>query len=181
MLSSLTNIFIDKKGEADIFSIIKSKFNEDVYEIIDNVNDFTYTEREKAKKLMLFAFYSLFAVLGCVIFFAIFNLLLSNIFMRKTEFLMLYAIGMLKWQRTVSLIIKILTFIVPGLLIGSGIGIVLIIMQDNSNEVLSMLQIIPWIHLGICNLIVLTASIISTVIGIIYINKNCSIENMRHE
>jgi putative ABC transport system permease protein len=177
----ITNVYITKKEEADISNVIESQIKETDYDFINNVNDFDYTERETAKKLMLFAFYSLFTVLGFVIFFAIFNLVLSNIFMRKTEFLMLYAIGMLKWQRTVSLIIEILAITIPGVLVGSGIGILLIIMQDNSDEVLTTFQIIPWIHLGIGNFIVLSASIISAVIGIIYINKNCSVENMRHE
>ena len=106
---------------------------------------------------------------------AIFYILLSNITLRTREFSLLHIVGTQRWQRNLSIILEMLSFTIPGLIVGDCVGILFILGGDRSGEFLKLSQIIPYVHILISNAMVLAATASSTIIGIAYISKNITV------
>lgn len=174
----IKGVYIDEERSAKIGRNLKSLAEKDGYNFVNNIDSFERSERRNQETMMTYAFYSIFIVLGMVIFLSIFNLILSNILMKQKEFTMLYAIGILKWQRALSIIIEIMAFTLPGIIFGTGAGVLMIIKSDLRSEILTISQIIPWIHILSASIIVVLAALLTMIVGISYINKNCNIQNI---
>lgn len=177
----IKGVYIDEESFAKVGSKLEQFAEKNSYDFVNNIDSFERNEKRDQETMMTYAFYSIFMVLGMVIFLSIFNLILSNIFMRRKEFTMLYAIGILKWQRALSIIIEIITFTLPGIIFGIGAGIFMIISGDLRSEILTLPQIIPWIHILSASMIVVLAAFLTMIIGISYINKNCNIQDIYGE
>ena len=171
----IKQIYIDGKVSANTISELEKVCQENGLILTDNTNNFRQQKQEEKQNLLIYSFYSIFAVLALVMFLAIFYILLSNIMLRTREFSLLHIIGTQRWQRNVSIILEMLSFTIPGILLGDCAGIVFILGGDLSGEILSLYQIIPYTHILISNIIVLAATFFSALIGITYVDKNISV------
>lgn len=171
----IREIYIDGKLSANTLSELEKLCQEHGLTLTDNINNFKQQEQEEKQNLLIYAFYSIFAVLGLVLFLVIFYILLSNIMLRTREFSLLHIIGTQKWQRNLSIILEMLSFTIPGIFLGDCAGVLFILGGDLSGEILKLYQIIPYTHILISNAIVLAATVFSALLGAVYISKNISV------
>ena len=177
----VAGIYISRNGNANLEQPLSVLASNNGYKFINHVDSFEGRERANEMQAIIMALYSIFAVLALVIFLAIFNMLLSSIFMRKGEFALMSAMGMSNTQRTISILAETLVFVVPGVLLGCAVGIVFIIAGDLRSEILTASQMIPWTHIFVSASVILLATAVATGIGLGYANKNSSVEKIRQE
>lgn len=180
----IMEIYVDVNEEVNsgVFSELKKLCINYGYTINNNKDSFEFREKEKELTQYQFALYSIFGVLGLVIFLAIFNMFVSGILMRKTEFAILYAIGMSKGQIAISVISESVLFGLTGSILGGFSGIALIYAGgDFRSEILTKIELIPWIHLLISIILVLTACLLSSIASLIPIWKSCSVYDIKQE
>ena len=177
----ISSVYISRNENANIEQSLSILASNNGYKLINHIDSFEFKEQANEKQSIICALYSIFAVLGLVIFLAIFNMLLSSIFMRKNEFSLMSAIGMSNMQRTVSILIEMLTFVFPGIFLGCMVGIGFITIGDLRSEILSVSQMIPWTHIYVSASVVLLAAAFATGIGLVFANKNSSVEQIRQE
>ena len=171
----IKEIYIDGKMSGATVAELEIICRQNGLILTDNTRDFKQQEQQEKQNLLLYAFYSVFAVLGAVLFLAIFYILLSNITLRAREFSLLHIVGTQRWQRNLSIILEMISFTIPGMLLGDCTGILFILGGDISGEFLNLSQIIPYGHILISNAIVLAATILSALIGTVYVGKNISV------
>lgn len=171
----IKQIYIDEEVSANTISKLEKICQKNGLILTDSTNNFRQQEHEEKQNLLIYAFYSVFSVLSLVMFLSIFCILLSNIMLRTREFSFLYIIGTQTWQRNLSIILEMLSFTIPGILLGDCVGIVLILGGDLSGEILSVNQLIPYVHILSSNAIVLAATLLSALVGTVYVNKNISV------
>ena len=171
----IKEVYIDGKMSGNAQAKLEMICRQNGLVLTDNTLDFKQQEQQEKQNLLIYAFYSVFAVLGAVLFLAIFYILLSNITLRTREFSLLHIVGTQRWQRNLSIILEMLSFTIPGLIVGDCVGILFILGGDRSGEFLKLSQIIPYVHILISNAMVLAATASSAIIGIAYISKNISV------
>lgn len=172
----IAEVYIDCFDDADISPALESLCRENQLGFTDNLNDFRSQEIENKRNTITLSFYTVFAILGMVLFLSVFNILLSNIVMRTREFSLLYIVGARKWQINLSILVEMLSFTVPGVLLGVGTGVLLILTGDLSGEILNIAQLIPVTHILISSSIIVAAAVLATTLGIIQINSKVSIQ-----
>lgn len=172
----VAELYIDSFDETEISPVLESLCRENQLGFTDNLNDFRSQERENKRNTITISFYTVFAILGMVLFLSVFNILLSNIVMRTREFSLLYIVGARKWQINLSILVEMLSFTVPGVLLGVGTGVLLILTGDLSGEILNIAQLIPVTHILISSSIIVAAAVLATTLGIIQINSKVSIQ-----
>lgn len=144
-------------------------------DFIDNTSDYIRQEQDQIIKWLEFSIYAIFAVLSAVIFLTIFNILLSDIALRTSEYSLLYIMGVYSWQRNLAILLEMLFFTIPGILGGVVGGILFIALGDMSDEILSLKQLIPTTHIVASSGIILMAAVFSALLGIAYTNKSVSV------
>ncbi|MBO5021655.1 MAG: FtsX-like permease family protein [Clostridia bacterium] len=171
----IAEIYLDGSNDTHTLSTMEKLCKDNKLGFTDYTNDFRLQEKEQKQKMLMISFYAIFTALGLVVFLSIFNVLLSNIMLRTNEFSLLSIIGVRNWQRNLSIIMEILSFALPSIILGVGAGIALILSGDMSSEILNTYQLVPINHILISTSVIGMAMFLSTVIGIIYINKNISV------
>lgn len=171
----IREIYIDGNVSDNTISVLEEICHEHGLTFTNNINNFKQQEQKEKQNLLIYAFYSIFIVLGLVLFLAIFYILLSNIILRTREFSLLHIIGTKKWQRNLSIILEMISFTIPGILLGDCTGILFILAGDLSGEILKLYQIIPYKHILISNGITIAATAFSALLGTVYVSKNISV------
>lgn len=171
----VAELYIDSFDETEISPVLETLCRENQLGFTDNLNDFRSQERENKRNTITLSFYTVFAILGMVLFLSVFNILLSNIVMRTREFSLLYIVGARKWQINLSILFEMLSFTVPGVLLGVGTGVLLILTGDLSGEILNIAQLIPVTHILISGSIIIAAAVLATILGIMQITSNLGI------
>ncbi len=171
----ISEIYIDGSDDDKTAIALETLCNENLLGFTDNTIDFRQQERAEKKELLVFSFYSIFAVLGAVMFLSVFNILLSNIMLRTREFSLLHIIGTRKWQRNLSILVEMLSFTIPGVFLGILGGVFLILLGDLSGEILNVVQLIPFAHITVSSAIIVAATIVAALLGIAHINRNITV------
>lgn len=175
----IVEIYIDGENSSETINALQTLSNRQGLRFDDNANNFLLAEKRRELELISLSFYSIFLVLGVVVFLSIFNILLSNILLRKNEFTLMHIVGVRRWQRSVVIITEVASFLLPGIILGCVIGMGLIISGDQTTEILSVSQLIPVTHILIGCFIILASSALATVLGIVNIN-NSSFAGEKH-
>ena len=171
----IAEIYLDGSNDSYTLSTLEKLCKDNKLGFTDYTNDFRLQEKEQKQKILMISFYAIFSALGLVVFLSIFNILLSNIMLRTNEFSLLSIIGVRNWQRNLSIIMEILSFALPSVVLGVCAGIALILSGDMSSEILNTYQLIPIKHILISCSVICAAMLLSTAIGIIYVNKNITV------
>lgn len=177
----IAGVYISRSRNANLEKPLSVLASDKGLKLFNYVDSFESIERANETQVIVMAMYSIFAVLGLVVFLAVFNMLLSSIFMRKGEFALMSAIGMSSTQRTISIIIETFMFVMPGIFLGCAAGIGLIITGDLRSEILTVSQLIPWTHIYVSASVILLATALATCIGLAYANKSSSVEQIRQD
>ena len=171
----ISEIYIDGTDDVSPAVALDNLCTENVLGFTDNTNNFNQREREAKLATLVLSFYTIFAVLGTVIFLSVFNIILSNLMLRTREFSLLYILGIRSWQRNLSILIEMLSFTIPGVALGIVGGVTFILIGDLSSEILNVFQLIPFAHIAVSSAIIFAATVIATLLGIKHINANLSV------
>lgn len=180
VFKGIAEVYLNGKKDNHTVSTLEKLCKENQLNFTDYTNDFRIQEKEQKQKILMFSFYSIFSVLGLVVFLSIFNVLLTNIILRTDEFSLLSILGFRHWQRNLTVFMEIFSFAFPSIIIGLCSGIALILSGDMSSEILNFYQLIPLKHILSSCILIILAVIFSTMVGIIYTNKNISV-NIEHK
>ncbi|HEX2937373.1 MAG TPA: ABC transporter permease [Ruminiclostridium sp.] len=181
----IMQIYLQKKSpSSDLTAEISRLSGKYGYTVTDNKNNFADKEYEQEQKNYKLCVYSLFCLVGLMIFLTVTSLLVSDIVMRGAEFTMLWAIGLKRGQLIVSVLSEFLLYGVLGSIVGSAVGILMVFSNktlSSDQKLLTKLQLIPWTHIKIAVLLILVLCAAVSVLGIRLCTKNMSVRNITND
>jgi ABC-type lipoprotein release transport system permease subunit len=180
----LLEMYVDAQQGRNPLPQIKKLTDSRGYSVIDNKNTFESKEETASQNQYQIGLYMIFGVLALVIFLAIFNIFLSDALARKSEFALLSAVGMTNAQIFFSVVSEALFAGILGCLLGSAIGLWLLLQNAGhsfGDELLNKAQLIPWAHMGIGIFILLFACITAPGVSLAITLRKVSVQDIVKE
>ncbi|HPZ22738.1 MAG TPA: FtsX-like permease family protein [Bacillota bacterium] len=144
----LFEIFVKDKKGVDAYPELRRLCDVHGLQVINLKDDMEFQESQHEAQLFQMALYSIFSILGAILFLILFNLVFSSIIARKSEFAMLAALGMENRQVLVSVLTEAYSYSFIGCCLGITGGIAILIKNYSSGDIMTLPQIIPWTHIA---------------------------------
>lgn len=144
----LFEIFVKDKKGVDAYPELRRLCDVHGQQVINLKDDMEFQESQHEAQLFQMALYSIFSILGAILFLILFNLVFSSIIARKSEFAMLAALGMENRQVLVSVLTEAYSYSFIGCCLGITGGIAILIKNYSSGDIMTLPQIIPWTHIA---------------------------------
>lgn len=177
----VAEVYIDDKEGEYSYPELRELCDEYNFSLITHKNSFAYQEEQSEDRLLQLSLYTIFGVLGLILFFAMFSLVVSDTLSRKREFAMLSALGMENSQISIAVLTEALSTGILGSALGLAAGIAIILKSYSAGDYLSKAQMIPWKHMGIAVGLILLACLLAGLTGLGMTLKNLSVQEVKAE
>lgn len=177
----IMEIYVDDKDGANSYQQIRQLCFEAGFGFTQHKDDFALAEQQAEDRLFQLSLYTVFGVLGLILFMAMFNLVISDILARKREFALLYALGLENRQIKIIVLTEALCYGVLGIAFGLAAGLVIIFKNYTPDQLLNRGQMIPWTHIGVGSGLILLAGVVAGIVGLRLVLNNTSVQAIHPE
>ena len=175
----LFEIFVKDKKGVNAYPELRRLCDVHGLPVISLKDDIEYQESQHEAQLFQMALYSIFSILGAIIFLILFNLVFSSIIARKSEFAMLAALGMENRQVFVSVLTESYSYGLIGCCFGITGGIAILIKNYSHGDIMTIPQIIPWTHIAAGAGLVFIACTVAGLSSLSFVLNRLSIRDVK--